>query len=304
MCNPIELVFRMKCPRWFWLLAFVGVSQHPLFAGDVVFAGYNIENYAPIPSEPESKGRKSEEAATSVVKVVGEIRPDILGLSEMGSELQFADFKRRLGDVGLVYDEKEWVDGPDSDRHLALLSRLPIVSRQSLPDVSYDADGKREKVRRGFLDVTIQVTERQSLRVVGAHLKSKLANRHEEALMRRLEAHLLRHHIESILQSDPEVKLLVFGDFNDTKNQPAVQQVSGRPGAADFLNPLALEDSVGDRWTHYWKVDDTYQRIDYIFVNRNLSPAVKRDKSYVYRSPFWNLASDHRPLVAVLHFAN
>ena len=267
-------------------------------------AGYNVENYAPLPAEEGGKSRKTLQAAEAVVRVVKEIRPDILGLCEMGSELQFADFQRRLGEAGLRYEYTEWVDGPDSERHLALLSRFPIASRQSLRDLSYDANGKREKVRRGFLDVTVQISERESLRVLGAHLKSKLANPNESDLMRRFEAHLLRKHVVSIMDNDRDKKLLIFGDFNDTKDTPVVQAISGVTGAANFMIPLALEDSLGDRWTHYWKVDDSYQRIDYIFVNRALSPALRREKSYVYRSPFWNEASDHRPVVATFYFSD
>ena len=62
-----------------------------------------------------------------------------------------------------------------------------------------------------------------------------------------------------------------------------------------FLHDLWLKDSVGDRWTHYWKFADEYERIDYIFVNLRLIPKIDHPKSIVYRSPSWNDASDHPP---------
>ena len=43
---------------------------------------------------------------------------------------------------------------------------------------------------------------------------------------------------------------------------------------------------------------DVYSRIDYILVTRDLLPAVDYARSYVYRSTYWNEASDHRPVVA------
>ncbi len=85
-------------------------------------------------------------------------------------------------------------------------------------------DGKPEKVRRGFLDVTIQVNAGYQLRLVGAHLKSKLPIREGEALVRRMEAELLRKHLDGILGAAPETNLICYGDFNDTRNE------AGDPG--------------------------------------------------------------------------
>ncbi len=268
---------------------------------DCVFAAYNVENYAPVPVNDPSKPLKTSEAADAVVRVVKEINPDILGVCEMGAGPQFDDFCKRLAAAGLGYTDFEFVDGPDPDRHLALLSRFPIVSRQSLKDLSFAASGTREKVRRGFLDVAVRLADGFVVRFVGAHLKSKLVNPEDEETLRRNEAHLLRNHVSGILKTDPGLKLVVYGDFNDTKDQPAVQEVAGRRGEPDALVSLALADSEGDRWTHYWKADDVYSRIDYIFVSRALSQNVVSGSSYVYRSAAWNQASDHRPVVATFH---
>ena len=112
---------------------------------------------------------------------------------------------------------------------------------------------------------------------------------------------MLRQHIDEILAADPTTLLLVFGDFNETKDQPAIQEITARRGSAEALTELQLADSVGDRWTYYWKLDDVYSRIDFLFVNRALAPRVVHESSYVYRSPLWSAASDHRPVVATFH---
>lgn len=295
-------------PRFFLLcltlLAFGGAA----FGKDVVFAEYNVENYAPVAIPGATKtGRpgKSDKAAQTVVQIVQDIGPDLLGVCEMGGPPQFEDFRKRLEAAKLGYCDAEWVDGPDPDRHLALLSRFPIVARQSLADLPYAANGLRQKVRRGFLDVTVQITSGFRLRIVGAHLKSKHPSPEGSAdLERRQEAHFLRHHIDEILAADPAAPLLVFGDFNDTKEQPTIQEITGPRGAQDALTELRLADSVGDRWTYYWKLDDVYSRIDFLFVNRALAPQVVHEKCGVYRSPLWNQASDHRPVYATFHPLN
>ena len=66
------------------------------------------------------------------------------------------------------------------------------------------------------------------------------------------------------------------------------------------MTDLGCADVVGDRWTHYWKTADLYSRIDYLFASPGLVPEVNASGSKVYRSPDWNVASDHRPVAADL----
>ncbi len=218
----------------------------------------------------------------------------------MGPPGEFADFKGRLKSAGLDYAETEYVQGPDLERHVALLSKYPIVSRQSLPDVPFAMNGREEKVARGFLDVTVSVG-RTKLRFIGVHLKSKVKDTWaDEAELRRNEAHLLRQHVDATLDGDAGAKLVVYGDFNDTKNEPCLKEVMGPRDSDRALADLWLKDADGDRWTEYWRTADVYSRFDYILVTRNLLRAVDEAKSYVYRSPYWYEASDHRAVVATL----
>lgn len=282
----------------FFPIAFLFFAA-PIFCraepGEVVFAAYNLENYL---SAAQGDAPKPEREIAALVRIVKDINPDILGVCEMGPRDQFEDFKKRLADAGLGYTDFEYVEGPDAQRHLALLSRLPIATHQSLADVPYTLNGRQEKIKRGMLDVTVQLDGAQTLRLVGVHLKSKLAVPEGDALIRRNEAHLLRGHIEKILAADPAARLLLYGDFNDTKNEPAIHEVMGPRGAPDFMSDLSLKDRDGDRWTQYWKVTDIYSRIDYIFASRALLPDVLREKCSIYRSADWNEASDHRPIIA------
>src|ERR1700749_3695067 len=109
-------------------------------------------------------------------------------------------------------------------------------------------NGQLQKVRRGFLDVTIQVNAGYRLRLVGVHLKSKLPIPGGEALMRRYEAQLLRKHLERILGADPTVNLACYGDFNDTKNELMFQTITGVRGSGTHMRDLPAADELGDRW--------------------------------------------------------
>ncbi len=275
---------------------------------EVVIAGYNIENYLVTDRLDgkihEKSAPKPEKEKAALFHIIKEINPDILGVCELGPKDQFEDFKKRLESAGLGYKDFEYVEGSDPTRHLAIASRYPIIERHSVTNASYKLNGVDEKVKRGFLDVTVQITPDYKLRLVGCHLKSKLAVPEGEALVRRNEAHLLRQHIAEILKADPLTNLLVYGDFNDTKNEPPIHEIMGPRNAPDHLYDIWLKDDRGEYWTHFWKYADIYSRIDFIFVNKALMPEVVFDKSRVYRGSDWNEASDHCPVITTIRPVN
>lgn len=291
------------------LLLLVLIAAAPLIAEErdlakgIVFCTYNVKNYLGhepgAPRNPRTKPKPEKEIA-ALIQIIRDIQPDILGVCEMGSPAMFEDFKSRLEKAGLGYKDSEYVQGDDPDRHLALVSRFPIVHRDSAAKVRFTLGGAEHSVKRGILDVTIQVTPAYQLRCVGVHLKSKLPAPEGEALIRRNEAMKLREHLDAILKAAPETNLLCYGDFNDAKNSPMFSEVSGVRGTPAHMSDLAAHDSVNDRWTHHWPVADEYSRIDYLFASPGLWPEVKRGTAGIHRSADWEKASDHRPVFVTI----
>jgi endonuclease/exonuclease/phosphatase family metal-dependent hydrolase len=290
------------------LLLALAVAASAADPSEIIFCSYNVQNYndGQLPLEGSTYGTKpkSEESIAVLVRIISEIKPDILGLCEMGPPAKLADLQRRLKEAGLDLPHAEHVQAQDTERNLALLSRFPIVARNPQTDVRYELNGVEERVKRGFLDATIEVNSSYQLRCVGVHLKSKLPVPAGEALIRRMEASKLRAHLDAILAGDPETNLICYGDFNDTKNEPMFQEVSGVKGSPGFMSDLWCRDPLGDRWTHYWKTADEYARIDYLFVSQALFPEVNKSKSSIYRSNDWNTASDHRPIYTSIRPVN
>ena len=268
-------------------------------------ASYNLENYLPmdrwVNGELVAQAMKPEESIASVVEVIASVRPDILGLVEIGSREMLEDLRRRLAAVGITYTDSEHLTGPDSQRHLALLSRFPITARNSREVVPLELQGQRHLMGRGILDVTVQVRPDWELRLVGAHLKSRRAvPEYDQAQFRAREAVELRKHLVSILNDNPSARLLLFGDLNDTKNEFPIREILGPPKAPNSMMDIWLQDSRGHRWTHYWKTADIYSRIDYILVSPALKSSVDFEASGICDLPQWNTASDHRMIYAVL----
>ena len=267
-----------------------------------VFAAYNLENYfaAEPGDDPAPLPRKSKASISALVRILTELNADAVGLSEMGSAKDLEHLRKQLQDRGLTYPHREFVKAAEGDRNLALLSRVPFVA-QPVTDLMYEMDGTRQRVRRGFLDVTVETAQGVKIRLVGAHLKSRLTrNSTNEALARRNEATLLRRHVDQILAGDPRTRLLVWGDLNDVRNSPAVGEILG--GKRNRLVDLIPADQYGDLWTWHSKSTDTYQRIDYLLVNGALKKYVIRERTFVDRSPDWRKASDHRAVVAAFEF--
>jgi len=274
-------------------------------AEEIVVASYNVQNYLPTDRTVNGKRQKSadkpESEIQAVVKVISAVKPDILGLCEMGDEDMLADLQKRLKAAGIDLPHREWVRGGDEERHVCLLSRFPIVARNSRGNVPFELNGRMERINRGILDVTVQVNPNYRLRLVGIHLKSRRkVPEYDETVMRAREAWHVRRHVEGLLDADPKIHLVVFGDFNDTKNEYPVRELIGKRGTNKYMMDLWLHDSRKERWTHYWKTADEYARIDFLLVSPALAKQVVFEKSGINDSPFWNEASDHRAIYAAI----
>ena len=274
-------------------------------AREIVFASYNIENYLTMPRSSGDGVRidkpKPEAEIQAGLSILGKIKPDILGIVEMGDEAMLRDFQSRLRQHGLNYDFTEWVQGDDATRHLALLSKFPIFQRHSRGDIPLDLDGRRFRMARGILDVTIDVSPTYKLRVVGLHLKSRRpVPEYDEKKFRAREAMAVRAHLDGVLKNNPNENLIVFGDLNDTKNEFPVIEILGPAKSPLGLRDIPLQDAQGMTWTHYWKTADIYSRVDYLLSSRGLWPEVLPRKSGIDSSPKWRQASDHRAIYTTL----
>ena len=268
---------------------------------EVTFAAWNVRNYMMSPVK-DRDGRvttpaKPPESAQAVATTLAGLKPDVVGLSEIGTGKDLEDLQRRLKKLGIDLPHRTWVAGADRDRHLALLSRFPLRPAHDTKS-GFVLGGLPHRVQRGFLDATLAICPGFDLRILGAHFKSRrIVPEFDQAEFRRNESLLLRGKIDGILRERPETLLLVFGDLNDNKNSPAVAGVAGRRGEATSLEILELTDKVGDQWTYHWSESDEYSRVDYVMTSKALVPLVRKKKSAVYRAARWDEASDHRPLV-------
>jgi len=271
----------------------------------LTFCSYNLKNwltmdrfdmqtYKTLPSAP-----KPEDERVRVVKILAAIKPDILGVCEIGNADDLADLQKRLKAAGIDLPHTELAHGGDETRRLAILSRLPIKLRNSQTDLKYQLGAQTLPFQRGILHVTIPITPTFDLHCVGVHLKSKREiTEADQAQMRRNEARLLRKHLDSIFTQEPGARILAYGDFNEHRNEPAIGDIIGSPRTSDTaMQDVWLKDIDGEVWTHFWDAADIYARLDYCFASRLLRPHLDYRGCYIYSARDFDKASDHRPLV-------
>jgi endonuclease/exonuclease/phosphatase family metal-dependent hydrolase len=280
-------------------VAFPLIGSEPL---DYTFCAYNLKNWLSMErfdsGTPNEATPKPLNERKRVIEFLTDIRPDVLGVCEVGTDTDVADLQKRLKYAGVDLPHIERSNGGDPTRSLALLSRFPITASHSKKDLKYQIGDQTFPMQRGILDATVELAPGLQVRFVGVHLKSKRAIPGvDESIMRRNEAHLLRSHIDSIFVQDEKVKLLCYGDFNEHRNEPAIAEIIGSRAAENYMIDLSLHDADGLVWTHFWDSADVYSRLDFLFSSRALRPLIDLRKARIYSARDFDKASDHRPLV-------
>ncbi len=283
----------------------------PLHAEVFRVATYNVENYLDKPTESR-RYVKSNAAKAKIRESIGAMKPDVIAFEEMGDVSALLELRDSLKKEGLDYPNWEHVTGYDTNIHVAVLSRFALVARRSHTNDNFLLSGRRFQVSRGFVEVAIKVNGQYSFTLLAAHLKSRRpVPEADEAEMRREEAKMLRSKVDALLADKPDANIVVLGDFNDTYNSPSTKQILGPRGKNQLVDTRPAERN-GDNlpnpnprytprkitWTHYYGVEDSYSRIDYIMLSPGMAREWVKDETYIPTIPNWGIGSDHRPLVA------
>jgi len=280
------------------------------FAGTLRIATYNVESYLDQPTETRHVV-KSSEAKAKVRESIRAMNPDVLALEEMGGTGALLELRASLKADGQDFPFWEHIQSFDTNIHVVVLSKFPIVARQPHTNEFFLLDGKRFQVKRGFAEVDIQAATNFTFTLIAAHLKSHLITPDADEAEERLgEAKVLRGLIDARLAKNPEAKLVVLGDFNDEKDSAALKQIIGHgkfkltdtrpaerngdttPGEPPYFEPRNVA------WTYFYGKNDTYARIDYILLSPTLKKFWRADETYIPTIPNWGVGSDHRPIVA------
>ena len=272
-------------------------------------ATYNLENY--IDGSTGNRPDKPEISRKKIRESILALRPDVLGLQEIGSTNALLELRSSLRADGLDYPHWEHVSGFDTNIFVAVLSRFPIVRSRPHTQDAFLLNGRRLRLTRGIAEMDIQVSADYQFTLFVAHLKSRRPSAvADESDLREQEALVLREKIDARLAADPNANVVVLGDLNDVKDSRSTRAVIGK-GRSALVDTRPAErngdtDPGGNArsasrqvtWTHFYAKEDTYSRVDYIFLSRGMAREWEPKFSYVGTVPNWGLASDHRPVLA------
>lgn len=303
----------MKTIRWRIFLLWLAVLASPVLAradgGTLTIATYNVENYGVANRMTEAGFRKDypkpESQKTALRRVIREIDADILVLQEVGGPEYLEELQRDLRSEGCDYPHVFVAEAADPDRRVAIAAKIPWRQITQHTDLEFSYLSGKEKVRRGLLEARFE-TPAGELAIFGLHLKSRYTERADDprgAIRRTGEATAIRERVLQRLPSPGEALFVIAGDFNDHKGSRAVQRLCER-GKNEIARLLPALDSRGENWTHLYRKEDSYTRVDHVLVSPAVHPFVKTGNARIHDSPAVGDASDHRPVVVTLAWSD
>ena len=294
----------MKTGPIVWLFVGILSPTHVALAA-ITIASFNVENYTLADRMVDRVFRlaypKPATEKAAVRQAIGAINPDILAVEEMGGAAYLDDFQRELKRVGQNFKYAVLLEAGDPDRHVAVLSKLPFkqVRRHAKMPINYL--GQPDLVKRGVLEVVF-ATKEGDFSVFVIHLKSKRTERKEDpeaAIQRAAEAEAVRDLVLSRYPDPAQARFIVCGDWNDTRGTRPIRALLKR-GDTTIGELILTFDSRGETWTHYFRREDTYSRIDYLMVSPALKPPVEGAAGKIHDGPGALQGSDHRAVFLTL----
>lgn len=269
--------------------------------GQIRVASWNVRNYLIMDRWVENRYRteypKPEKEKQAMWEILREVDPDILLIQEMGDTPFLLELQRDLKREGLDYPHALLTeDTADPVRRLAVLSKIPWEQARTHSNLEFRYYGEPSRVLRGTLELVMEGYEKP-LVLFTLHLKSRYTNNQQDpqSLQRRRgEARVTRDRIFSRYRPEQNHWVLIAGDFNDHPNSSPVKHFLQR-GKTTLMERLPLQDSRGERWTHFYAYQENYSTVDHILVSPALQPYVVEGRGHIYdRQPHTRIASDHR----------
>ena len=297
----------MKTRGWMIVIGLLSLALC-LHAETLTIATYNVENYVVADRMVDGTYRqaypKPEAEKKALRAVIRSLDADVIALQEMGSRIYLEELQRDHASAGIQYPYAELLDAADADRHVAVLSRRPFASVAKHAELTFSYFGKKELVKRGLLEVRF-ATESGEVALFIVHLKSRFTDRPDDpnsALRRLGEATAVRDQVLKIFPVPTNAHFLLVGDCNDSAASKPVLALTQR-GKTEIAEILPAADSHGAVWSHFYKKEQIYSRVDQMLVSAILKSAVVGGSAKIGDRPETAVASDHRPLVVKLELA-
>ncbi|MCO6435781.1 MAG: endonuclease/exonuclease/phosphatase family protein [Phycisphaerae bacterium] len=267
-------------------------------------ASFNILNLFDDVDDPytsdETTPAKSRDEMKHVAEAIRRINPDVIALQEVenrGYLQRFVDVF--LGDMG--YENVVLLDGPDPRGiDVALVSRLPVGPVTSYQYARFPSAGETRTFERDLLSVRIEPPGHESFEVWVVHLKSNYDGRKYAEPIRIAEARKVREVLDARLADDPNARIVLCGDFNDTQDSATLKTILGSGSTAMFDTASALPDE--NRVTYNREPYRT--QIDFLLLSPALKERYVPGSFDILQGSVETTGSDHNPISIMLNLSS
>lgn len=262
----------------------------------IVISIFNVENLFDDADDPyrhdEGTPEKSRDALEKVAAAIRKVNADVVALQEVESrgflERFVTLFLPDMGYSHIVHFEGNDKRGID----VALLSRAPIgevTSRRHLEFVG--PDGVTRRFQRDVPAITVMPSDAAPFEIWPVHFKSRSDSADTSEPIRLAEAAEMRRLLDAEFAANPDARIVVAGDFNDTRESKSMAIVLGS-GATEMWAPEPREtsDSLVDP-----EFPEGRAPIDFITCSPAMRKLFIEESAEVRRAPPSQDGSDHDP---------
>ena len=273
------------------------VTRPPAVEGQVVVATYNTLNLFDDEDDPyhndEGTPAKPREQLEHLAHSIAELNADVIAFQEVENRFYLQRFvKVFLPDLG--YENVVHFEGNDSRGiDVCLVSRVPIGPVRSYRHLKFPgADGTVRSFNRDVLAVTIEPPEAKPFEAWVVHLKSNSGGREFAEPVRLAEAKELRKLLDHELDKDPEARIIVLGDFNDTWDSESTQTIVGSGPTALWSATTELKGELPDTYNE----GEYKSMIDFILCSPAMAKTYVKGSFRVIPGSTSTTGSDHNPV--------
>lgn len=274
-------------------------------AETLTIATYNVENYGSVGRMTSAgyradypKPEKEKNALRGVIRALG---ADVLVMQEMGDAPYLEELALDLRAEGLDYPHRVLLDGPDGERHVAVLSRRPLKRVVPHTDLTFAYLGATETVKRGLLEIAVEAGGGE-VTIFAVHLKSRLTERADDPQSegrRAAESGAVRDRILRRYPNAAAARFIIAGDFNDGPTSKTMERMLAR-GTTTVATLVPAADSRGETWSYHYAREQSYSSFDHLLVSAALKGAVVAGRARIFDGAGAAEGSDHRPVVLTL----
>ncbi len=262
----------------------------------IAICTFNVLNLFDDVDDPytndEATPSKPREELDHLAATIRKVNADVVALQEVENRGYLERFvKLLLPDMG--YNHVVHFEGNDPRGiDVALLSRAPIGEVTSRRHLRFaDSNGIERRFNRDVPAITVMPKGAEPFEIWPVHLKSKADSAETSEPIRMAEAAELRRLLDAEFAADPNARIIVAGDFNDTRDSKPFTTILGTgPTGLVALTAKETADSIPDP-----RFPEGRPPIDFITCSPAMKALYIEDSCQVRRAPTEVDGSDHDP---------